>query len=263
MKKIHALIIPIFLVAAFSSLQGCATELVPFKIERSLPQDKLAYYNDSFDTLREEVWERAALTWTREQLAAYRLADITIENGQLTIKTEAGGFSQGGLGSKYVLQGDYDIQLDCHIDFSIRRQDIDQFLFFFVATGEANRKVDRSAAITGVVKKAGHGKGVVFSRHRVKDKKFPPSWGPRIGKFHGTFRIVRIGNRIYMLFKKDGDSLWSEISNFTFTQEDVRLGFSLQNFVSKRTSVKAGAPVIAKFDNFKINAAQEIIEEEI
>ena len=263
MKKIHALIIPVFLVVSLPSLQGCATEPVPFKFERSLPQDKLAYYNDSFDTLREEVWEKAALTWTREQLADYRLADIAIENGQLTIKTKAGGFSQGGLGSKYVLQGDYDIQFDCHIDFLIRRQDIDQFLFFFVTTGEANGIVDRSTAITGVVKKAGHGKGVVFSRHRIKDKKFPPRWGPHIGKFHGTFRIVRIGNRIYMLFKNDGDSLWSEISNFTFPREDVRLGFTLQNFIASRKSVATMSSITAKFDNFTINAAQKIIEEEI
>jgi hypothetical protein len=263
MKRIYASIIPLFLVVSLISFQGFATEQVPFKIEKSLPQDRLAYYNDSFDKFREDLWEKAALTWAREQLADYKLADITIKNGQLIIKTKTGGFSQGGLGSKYILRGDFDVQLDCHIDFLRRRQDIDQYLFFFVATAEAKGKTDRSVVNMGVVKKAGHRKGVIFSRHRIKDEKFPASKGSRIGKFHGTLRLVRTGKRMRTLFKKEGEGLWRELSNFAFPPDDMRLGFSLQNFISKRTSVKASASVIARFDNFKINAAQEMIEEEI
>ena len=53
MKKIHALIIPILLIIFLPFIQGCATEPISFKIENSLPQSKLAYYDDSFDKLRD------------------------------------------------------------------------------------------------------------------------------------------------------------------------------------------------------------------
>jgi hypothetical protein len=263
MKKIYALIIPVFLVVSLPSLQGFAKEPVSFNIEKSLSNDKLAYYNDSFDKFREDVWEKAAFTKGREQLSDYKLADIAIEDGQLAIKTKMGGFSQGGLGSKYVLRGDFDVQLDCHIDFLKRKQDIDQYLFFFVAVAAAKGKENRSVAHIGVVKKAGHGKGIVYSRHTVRGERFPFSKGPRIGRFHGSFRIVRTGERIRTLFNKEGEGLWREMGNFAFSPDDVRLGFSLQNYVFQRKSIIASSSVTAKFDNFRINAAHEIIEEEI
>jgi hypothetical protein len=263
MKKIYALIIPTFLLVSYSSFHVCAAEPVSSNIENSLSQDKLAYYNDSFDKFREDIWEKAALTWTREQLADYKLADITIENGQLSIKTKKGGFSQGGLGSKYVLRGDFDVQLDCHIDFLKRGQEIDQYLFFFVVGRQAKGKKDRSVANIGVVKKAGKRKGIIFSRQRIEGERLPVSKGPRIGRFHGSFRIVRIGDRMSTRFKKKGEDLWREMSSFTFPLEGARLGFTLQNFIAQRTSVTASASISARFDNFKINAAQGIIEDEI
>jgi hypothetical protein len=263
MKKIYALIIPVFLVVSLPSLQGCATEPISFKIENSLPQSKLAYYNDSFDKIREDVWEKAAFTKGREQIASYRRADVTIEEGQLSIKTKTGGFSQGGLGSKYVLRGDFDVQLDCHIDFSKGKRDFDQYLFFFVAVAETKTKEDRSVAHIGVVKKAGHGKGLIYSRHTVRGERFPFSRGPRIGRFHGSFRIVRTGERMGMFFRKEREALWRELGNFAFPADDVRLGFSLQNYIFERESIIATSYLMATFDNFRINAAQEIIEEDI
>ena len=50
---------------------------------------------------------------------------------------------------------------------------------------------------------------------------------------------------------------------FRSTDNDMIFGFQLRNFFIKRTYIQATQSITAEFDNFKINAAQEIIEEEI
>ena len=56
---------------------------------------------------------------------------------------------------------------------------------------------------------------------------------------------------------------WEKFNTFPFTENNMLIGFRLQNYFGKRTSIQAKDSIIAEFDNFKINAAQEIIEEEI
>jgi hypothetical protein len=41
------------------------------------------------------------------------------------------------------------------------------------------------------------------------------------------------------------------------------IGFQLRNFFGNRTTIQANHSISAAFDSFKINAAREIIEEEI
>jgi hypothetical protein len=41
------------------------------------------------------------------------------------------------------------------------------------------------------------------------------------------------------------------------------ISFKLQNFGTIRTSITARSPITATFDNFRINAAEEIVEEDI
>ena len=50
--------------------------------------------------------------------------------------------------------------------------------------------------------------------------------------------------------------------SFRFLHE-VMLVFKPQNHARNRTSITAKYPVTARFDNFRINAAEKIIEEEI
>ena len=54
-----------------------------------------------------------------------------------------------------------------------------------------------------------------------------------------------------------------KVDTFSFTENNMLIGFRLQNYFYKRTSIQAKDSIIAEFDNFKINVAQEIIEEEI
>ncbi|MBW1672810.1 MAG: hypothetical protein JRJ45_04040 [Deltaproteobacteria bacterium] len=80
MRKTNPWIIVVFFIACLVSFQGCVTEKATLKIEKSLPQSKLAYYNDSFDKLREDIWEKAALVLKEAQLSNFKAADMTIDN---------------------------------------------------------------------------------------------------------------------------------------------------------------------------------------
>ena len=82
-------------------------------------------------------------------------------------------------------------------------------------------------------------------------------------KFHGTLRIVRIGKKVTTLYKREGQDKWTEMCRISFTGEEVFLGFLVQNFKQIDSSIKATVPFEARFDNFRINGAQEIIESDI
>ena len=261
MKKIHALVISIFLVVSLPSLQGCATDPASFKIENSLSQDKLAYYNDSFDKLREDLWEKAGFTYSRAQVTHFKAADLTIENGVFRIETKTGGFSKGGLVSKYKLRGDFDVQVDCHIDFLVGKHDMDQVLGLGVV--ETSKTTGEMRVINiGLIKRGESDSSIINSNYREKGK-FKPGNSHRTGDFYGTLRFVRIGHKISTLYKKRGERQWKKLNTFPSTRNDAIVGFGLTNFIVKRKSITAESSITAKFDNFKINAAQEIIEEEI
>jgi len=53
------------------------------------------------------------------------------------------------------------------------------------------------------------------------------------------------------------------MDSFRVTDNDMLIGFQLRNFFGTRTTIRANHSISAEFDSFKINAAREIIEEEI
>jgi hypothetical protein len=226
-----------------------------------LSESELAYYNDSFDKLRRDLWGKAGLTHNKAQLGNFRLANMSIEDGKLRVVTKTGCFSKGGLGSKYTLRGDFDIQVDCHIDFLKKARDMDQRLFFIVL--EKGKAIgDRYAAMIRVSKKGGSHQGVIYSI-LVRKRKAETGNRREISGFHGTLRIVRIGKKIITLYKKGRELEWKKMDTFRFTTNDVTFGFAVANFSPTSTSIKAESSITAKFDNFRINAAQGIIEGEI
>jgi len=260
MKKINSWVIIIFFVASLVSIQGCVTEKASLKIEKSLPQSKLAYYNDNFDELRDDLWDQTGLIYKREQMKNYKAAKMRIENGQLVIETQVGSFSKGGLVSKYLLRGDFDIQIDCHLDFLKDVGDMDQIMALGVVEKGPVPQASHLVAIT-LLKKPGEGSGIFSSyrvgMHDIKGK----SWLP-MGDFHGSLRFARIGDKISTYYRKEGGS-WKKRNTFPAGGGDASVGILLQNFTMIRESINATKPVVAKFDNLRINAAQEIIEEEI
>ena len=261
MKRINVLIIGIFLVTFSGFFPGCVTDTASLKIEKTLPQNKLAYYNDSFDKFRTDLWEKAGYIPTEAQKANFKLARVEIREGKLSIETETGCFSKGGLGSKYALRGDFDIQVDCQIDFLEDVYDMDQLLNFLVV--EKGKEIETGNTVTlCLIKKGGGDFNTIFSGFRKNGRFHRGNWY-RVGNFDGTLRIVRIGDRISTLFKRKGDAEWKKMDTFRSTPNDVMIGFKLDNFTSMRTSITAGSPITATFDNFRINAAEEIIEEDI
>jgi hypothetical protein len=219
------------------------------------------YYNDSFDKLREDLWDKAGFMHSEAVIANFRQANMAIEDGMLRIDTQTGSFSKGGLVSRYVIRGDFDIQIDCRIDFLTGFQDMDQFVAFVVLDRSSEiGKMD--SVVIGILKRGTRMFKAVFSGNTQKSK-YRLSKYNRVEDFNGTLRIVRIGDNINTSYKMQGEREWVELSRFRFSLGDIQLGFKLQNYTHDRTSITAKSPVTAKFDNFRINAAQEIIEEDI
>ncbi len=255
------IVICLILIAILGVIPGCATHKTTSPIKNSLPQNELSYYSDTFDALREDLWDKGGYVQLEAQMKNFKLADMRIEKGKLIVQTKTGNFSKGGLGSKYTLSGNFDVQVDCHIDFLKRSIDTDQLLHFLVADRSKEVK-DTDIVLIGMAKGRERQQGFIYSGCKVHGA-YQKGKFQEIDSFHGMLRIVRIGNEVSTLYKEMGKGKWEKLNTFTFTENNMLIGFRLQNYFSKRTSIKAKDSIIAKFDNFKINAAQEIIEEEI
>ncbi len=253
-----------FLSLAFlGALLSCATDKAPLQIANSLPQSELAYYNDSFDKMREDLWDRAGYLYREEQVQNFKQSDMRFDNGKLIIRTQTGSFSKGGLSSKYAFRGNFDIQLHCRMDFikGISGMNMDQVFSFGVY--DKSLKIGKMRfAIIGLSMRGGLDRGYLFSNCVVNGRK-KKGGSHRIENFNGWFRIWRTGKTISTLYKKEGTVEWTLMKTFRVTDNDMLIGFQLRNFFGKRTTIRANNSVTAEFNNFKINAAQEIIEEEI
>jgi hypothetical protein len=260
MKKISVWVMVALFAIPLALFQGCAAEKA-LKVEKSLPQSKLAYYNDSFDMLRDDIWNKAASLPKKAQLSNFKAADMTIENEQLKIVTKTGCFSKGAVASRYAIRGDFDVQVDCHMDFLDSIDDMDQLLSFGVHEARKEFK-DAESVIIQLKKTGGSFEGMIESASR-KWNVFNFGQRQEMDSFHGSLRIVRVGNKASTYYKREGKTEWKKMDTFQFTKNDVGCGFLLQNFSGKRESIAAKSHIQARFDNFRINVAQEIIEEEI
>jgi len=242
----------IYLSVLATKASASSSEASTTDVQKSLPQTQIAHYNDSFEKLRDDIWKRSGVLPGGKNV--FQIPEIGVQDGRLLIKTRTGDFQRGGLTSRWTLKGDFDIQVDCHMDFLDETADMDQLLLFvakdkynryFVSVGLL-RRPDNEPSIFAVFKEGGE------PLSRKSD---------RIGNFQGTLRIVRIGNRITTFYKEHGASGWKEIGKFSGMPGEVVVGLGLANFLANRTSIQADQPVMAAFDNFKINSAQEISEE--
>ena len=251
-----------FLSLAFLvALLSCATDKAPLQIKNSLTQSELEYYNDAFDKMREDLWDRAGYLYHEEQVQNFKQADLGFENGKLIIQTQTGSFSKGGLSSKYALRGDFDIQLNFRMDFIKGSSGMDQVLTVGVLD-KSLKKGNMSAAMIGLTMKGGSNQGYLFSNCIVNGKS-KRGGSQRTDNFDGAFRFLRTGKTISTLYKKAGAAEWTTMYTFRVTDKDMIVGFQLRNFFGNRTTIQANHSISAAFDSIRINAAQEIIEEEI
>jgi hypothetical protein len=262
-NKEAGFIIILLALAILGALLSCATDQAPLPIENSLPQDELAYYSDDFDHMREDLWERAGYVYREEQVQNFRQADLRFEKSKLIIRTKTGSFSKGGLGSKFALRSDFDIQLHCRIDFikNIPVWDMDQLVTFAVLDKTLKLGKMNSATI-GLTMRGGAVQGNIFCNYVVNGKR-KKGGSQRTENFNGTFRFVRTNKTISTLYRKAGEAEWTKMYTLRVTDKDMIVGFQLRNFFGNRTTIQANHSISAEFDSLKINAAQEIIEEEI
>jgi hypothetical protein len=249
------------LIFFFAALLSCATVQAPLQIVNSLPQSELVYYNDSFDRMREDLWDRAGYVFTTTQMANIKIADMTIENGRLRIDTKTGGFSKGGLVSTFTLRGDFDVQVDFQIDFVAGEFDMDQLLGFAVVERTLSGSGIRFFTI-GLLKKGKNKKGEIFSGGREKGK-YHTGYSRAIDNFNGSLRFMRMGKKMSTFYRKQDQDRWSKMCTLPCGLNDASIGFGLQNFTIDRNSITATRSISAWIDNFTIKAAQEIIESEI
>jgi hypothetical protein len=262
MRNIKADFINGFLLLAFlGALLSCETDKAQLRIKNSLPQSELEYYNDAFDKMREDLWDRAGYLYREEQVQNFKQADLRFENGKLIIRTQTGSFSKGGLSSKYALRGDFDIQLNCRMDFLKGISGMDQV--FNIGVFDKSLKKGKMNVVTiGLALEGGFTQGHLFSNCIVNGKrKRGGSQGTE--NFNGAFRFVRTGKAISTLYRKAGEAEWTKMYTFRVTDKDMIVGFQLRNFFGNRTTIQANHSISAVFNSLKINAAREIIEEEI
>jgi len=250
-----------FSLAFLAALLSCATDKAPLQIENSLPQSELEYYYDTFDKMREDLWDRAGYLYREEQVQNFKQADLRFENGKLIIRTQTGSFSKGGLSSKYALRGDFDIQLNCQMDFLKGISGMDQ-VFTIGVFDKSLKKGKMNIATIGLTMPGGGVQGNIFCNYVVNGQR-KKGGSQRTENFNGAFRFVRTNKTISTLYRKAGEAEWTKMYTFRVTDKDMIVGFQLRNFFGNRTSIQANHSISAEFDSLKIDAAQEIIEEEI
>ena len=240
---------------------GCVTQEKAIKVKNALPPEKVAYFSDSFDSLRQGLWEKVGMVYSEKQLENFKLAEPRIQDGEVVVQTEVGGFSKGGLASKFILQGDFDIQLDCHMDFPEDLQQMDWITVFgvFEVGGTIG---DTTGAQISMVRKMLTMKNLLGSSYIERGTLHRGAF-TRIADFDGTLRLVRKGDRITALYRLQGEPEWSELGTHPFTNKDAFVGFKVQNFLASRKVIQALSSVSAAFDEFRINAAEGIVESEI
>jgi hypothetical protein len=229
--------------------------------KNSLPPDKLAHYCDTFDSFREDLWEKAGHVFSKEQLRNYKQTRIDVKDGKLVMETETGCFSKGGLISKYALRGDFDIQLNCETTFKKDMEGMDHVLIFSLLEGAKDTQSASSAGIQVMKREKWHTPRVTGY---VKKGEYHAATKEDVSLvFVGKLRIERKGDMLHTMYKVEGKDHWNRFGKVPFTANDVYVMVSLQNFVARRTSIDASKSIKAAFDSFQIHSAQGIVESEI
>lgn len=242
-------------------LIGCVLNQSNVEIVNGLPNSHLKPYNDSFKTIRWDMWEKAGYLYSDLQAERFKSAEMFIEDSKLVIKTKTNCFSKGGLASTFALRGDFDIQIDCRVNFVEGPVEWDQIIAFGVI--EKDVGVDQLKAVQiGLVQKEKYSQSYVWSNHRY-NKKWRGRWGEQVGDFSGKLRIIRLGDQVTTFYRKLYSNDWVELSEYPFTTKDAFVGFRVQNFTASAKKSPADETLITIFDNFQINGAQGIIEADI
>lgn len=243
-------------------LLGCLADPIGLKVKNSLPPDKLSFYSDSFDTFRNDLWDKSAYLYKDSQMANFHLADMIYRNGKLTITTKKDCFSKASLGSRFALQGDFDVQLDCSFNPLRGRQPMNQVLLLLLwdkSTGTVDSFDNVQIAISQTY---WHDSAKVFSAARTGGI-MPSGNLEDIQGFSGSLRVVRTGRTVTTFYRNNPAYRWRKMAAYLFSTGNLNVGFGLQNFTVHTRRLGKAPSFAAEFFEFKVNAAQGIVEEEI
>ena len=253
----------VLFITCVGAMLSCATGSAPVPKQTHLPENERAYYSDEFDRLREDLWDPAGYLYRDEQMQNFKQADMQFEDGKLVIRTRTGSFSKGGLSSRFAFRGDFEVQLDCRMEFAkgVSQADMDQ-LFSFAVFEKSLKPGKMNYAVIGLAMKGGSDQGYIFGNYVLNGKRQKGKLH-RMEQFNGSMRILRKGRNLSLLYKKMEATAWTRIRTFRLTGNDMLAGFQLRNFFNDRIVIQAGDSILIEIDRFKVNAGQEIIEEEI
>ena len=251
----------LFLLFSFNFSHLNAKDQIP-KIEGTISQEKLSYYNDSFDSHRTDLWDFAQLTYNPKQISKFKRADFKFNNGKLLIETKKGFFSKAGFESRFTLSGDFDIQIDCSTEFLNKSVGMDQRVLFSVS--ERGKLAEYSiVAWIQLLKKKGDSRGYMTASCNYPIGNWETGNRTTIDTFDGTLRLIRKRGKIIMSYRLKNKHEWVKMASLDFTKKDMKIVFFVNNFIWGRKDIDANSGFKAAFDNFKINAAHAIIESEI
>jgi hypothetical protein len=209
------------------------------------PPKPCAEYSDPFDTLNPERWQEV-LFYSKAR------GGVAVENGQLTLTTPKDELCEIQVYSLFCLAGDFDVQTE--YDFSFPPQSprcrFNAGLVVQTLGDEKSYKCYIAAAQ----------KEDFFFRSRLDAsgehnlEKFKGDAAPPTG----FIRIIRKEGQLSFLTLEAGK--WRTVYSFKEpSNEKLRVRFKLQS--SGDDEGIQPCPVTVKFDNFKINACDGIVEE--
>jgi heat shock protein HtpX len=254
-----------YVMGGLLAIIGCIVMLIPgvrlpkLQFAKSLPQDEIEYISDSYGTFQEAFWEKVQVSLPKViKESDFQPAEITTFGRKLEIMTKPESFSKAEIASKFRLKGDFDIQMDCYIDFMEGKLGSDHY-FFFVNLHDEKKIARRNTVGMSFSKKGETNPGVLrsvwWSQGRLSGQR-----KVEIAGFQGSLRFVKGGQKITTLFKRDAEWEWTEMASFSCSSDAFQLVIGLQNFIGKKNIAPAQSSLLAIVDNFKVNIAEYIIE---
>ncbi len=222
---------------------------------KSLSAEQLAEFNDDLNTFREDLWEKSYHLFREGQKSRFAAADVEIQSGQLVVTTKKGALSSVNVYSKFLIVGDFDIQTDIFVDFDLSTPMRQQAWFTLTHKGLNATILFERENNKKVVMKMWRGKTDVgrIRGSTVKRKYF--------SEFSGSLRAVRRGEKLTCYYRNKMDADWKTLYKYRFTIRDVGVGLGVKNFwIGSSSNSKASGVCSVRYDNFKINAAEKIIE---
>jgi hypothetical protein len=262
MRKIRERIVLLCVGLTIVLIFACTYNTLSLKIDKSLPPEKLARYNEPF-SINRGIWGKIGFIRNVSMRTNFKPADMSFESGRMRVETKIDFFSSGGISSKFFFRGDFDVQVDCYFEFLTDTDDMDQVIYFIALDQTTELEDDKLENVSLELNKGGKNPAFIFGAYHKKGK-WIRCYSRKIGDlFKGTLRIVRIGDHVSLLYKAAEKMEWQKTCSLSRPNNDTRISIGVQNYRDNRVSIDAKSPFTAQFDNFKINAAQEIIEDEV